>query len=273
MTPNLSFLTHPRIPSAPEIQWLGKELRGSVAPPASLSTQGLDRVINQVVPMVIEQTNRGERAYDIYSLLLKERIIFLGTPIDDQIANLIIAQLLFLAREDPDKDITLYINSPGGYVNAGLAIYDTMQLIQPDVSTTCIGMAASMGAVLLTGGAKNKRYSLPNATIMIHQAAGGFEGTAADIEIRAREILRLQQRLKEIISFHSGQEVERVARDMDRDFFMSAEAAKEYGLVDDIVGTTAISDGSRPSVAEVTATDGASSDGATAGGAAGGASR
>ena len=141
--------------------------------------------------MVIEQTNRGERAYDIFSLLLKERIVFLGTGIDDQIANLIIAQLLFLAREDPDKDITMYINSPGGYVNAGLAIYDTMQLIQPDVSTTCVGMAASMGAVLLCGGAKNKRFSLPNSTIMIHQAAGGFEGTAADIEIRAREILRL----------------------------------------------------------------------------------
>ena len=146
---------------------------------------------NQVVPMVIETTNRGERAYDIYSLLLKERIVFMGTGVDDNVANLIIAQLLYLAREDPDRDIMMYVNSPGGYVNAGLAIYDTMQLIQPDVSTTCVGMAASMGAVLLTGGAKNKRYSLPNSTIMIHQAAGGFEGTAADIEIRAREILRL----------------------------------------------------------------------------------
>src|SRR3954466_6073258 len=197
-----------------------------------------------LVPMVVEQTNRGERAYDIYSLLLKERIIFLGTPIDDQIANLIIAQLLFLAREDPDKDITLSINSPGGYVNAGLAIYDTMQLIQPDVSTTCIGMAASMGAVLLCGGAKNKRFSLPNSTIMIHQAAGGFEGTAADIEIRAREILRLQQRIKEIISLHSEQALDKVARDMDRDFFMSAEMAKEYRIVDEIVGTTPVSTGS-----------------------------
>ena len=204
----------------------------------------MDRVIRNVIPMVVETSQRGERAFDIYSLLLKERIIFLGTPIDDQIANLIIAQLLYLAREDPDKDITMYINSPGGYVNAGLAIYDTMQLIQPDVSTTCIGMAASMGAVLLCGGAKNKRYTLPNSTIMIHQAAGGFEGTAADIEIRAREILRLQQRIKEIIAFHSGQETDRVARDMDRDFFMSAEMAKEYRLVDEIIGTTPVSTGS-----------------------------
>jgi ATP-dependent Clp protease, protease subunit len=159
------------------------------------------------------------------------------------VANLIIAQLLYLAREDPDRDIMMYINSPGGYVNAGLAIYDTMQLIQPDVSTTCVGMAASMGAVLLTGGAKNKRFTLPNSTIMIHQAAGGFEGTAADIEIRAREILRLQQRIKEILAYHSGQDMDRIARDMDRDFFMSAEAGREYGLVDDIIGTTPVSQG------------------------------
>jgi ATP-dependent Clp protease, protease subunit len=244
MTPNYRFLTHPRVAPTPEVSWLGSDMRDNIAPPFSLSASQLDNTINQVVPMVIEQTNRGERAYDIFSLLLKERIIFLGTGIDDQIANLIIAQLLFLAREDPDKDITLYINSPGGYVNAGLAIYDTMQLIQPDVSTTCVGMAASMGAVLLCGGAKGKRFSLPNSTIMIHQAAGGFEGTAADIEIRAREILRLQQRLKEIISFHSGQDVDKVARDMDRDFFMSAEAAKEYKLVDEIIGTTPVSSGS-----------------------------
>ena len=196
-----------------------------------------------LVPMVIEATNRGERAYDIYSLLLKERIIFLGTGVDDQIANLVIAQLLYLAREDPDRDIMMYINSPGGYVNSGLAIYDTMQLIQPDVSTTCVGMAASMGAVLMAGGAANKRYTLPNSTIMIHQAAGGFEGTAADIEIRAREILRLQQRIKEILAFHTQQPMERITRDMDRDFFMSAEAAKEYGLVDDIIGTTPVSQG------------------------------
>jgi ATP-dependent Clp protease protease subunit len=198
---------------------------------------------NQVVPMVIETTNRGERAYDIYSLLLKERIVFLGTPIDDQIANLIIAQLLYLAREEPERDIMMYINSPGGYVNAGLAIYDTMQLIQPDVSTTCVGMAASMGAVLMAGGAGQKRYTLPNSTIMIHQAAGGFEGTAADIEIRAREILRLQQRIKEILAYHTGQPMDRIARDMDRDFFMSADAAKEYGLVDEIIGTTPVSQG------------------------------
>ena len=201
------------------------------------------RIVNQMVPMVIETTNRGERAYDIYSLLLKERIIFLGTPIDDMVANLIIAQLLYLAREDPDRDIMMYINSPGGYVNAGLAVYDTMQLIQPDVSTTCVGMAASMGAVLMAGGSKDKRFTLPNSTIMIHQAAGGFEGTAADIEIRAREILRLQQRIKEILAFHTGQDMDRIARDMDRDFFMSAEAAKEYGLVDDIIGTTPVSQG------------------------------
>jgi ATP-dependent Clp protease protease subunit len=243
MTPNQRFLTHPRVPAVPKISWVGRELRANVAPPATLSAAGLDRVMNQVVPMVIEQTNRGERAYDIYSLLLKERIIFLGTPIDDQIANLIIAQLLFLAREDPDKDVTLYVNSPGGYVNAGLAIYDTMQLIQPDVSTTCIGMAASMGAVLLCGGAKGKRFALPNATVMIHQAAGGFEGTAADIEIRAKEILRLQQRIKEILAFHSGQDMDRIARDMDRDFFMGAEAAKDYGVIDDIIGATPISTG------------------------------
>lgn len=198
---------------------------------------------SQVVPMVIETTNRGERAYDIYSLLLKERIIFMGTGVDDQIANLIIAQLLYLAREEPDRDIMMYVNSPGGYVNAGLAIYDTMQLIQPDVSTTCVGMAASMGAVLMAAGARGKRFSLPNSTIMIHQAAGGFEGTAADIEIRAREILRLQQRIKEILSFHTNQPIERIARDMDRDFFMGAETAKEYGLVDEIIGTTEISQG------------------------------
>jgi len=218
-------------------------MRANAGPPMSLNGPELDRIIGQIVPMVIEQTNRGERAYDIYSLLLKERIIFLGTPIDDMVANLIIAQLLFLAREDPDKDVTLYINTPGGYVNAGLAVYDTMQLIQPNVSTTCIGMAASMGAVLLCGGTRGKRFALPNATIMIHQAAGGFEGTAADIEIRAKEILRIQARIKEILSFHTGQDMERVARDMDRDFFMSAEAAKDYGLVDDIIGTTPVSTG------------------------------
>jgi ATP-dependent Clp protease protease subunit len=198
-------------------------------------------VQNRMVPMVIETSNRGERAYDIYSLLLKERIVFLGTPVDDMVANLIIAQLLFLEREDPDKDIQLYIHSPGGSVTAGLAIYDTMQLIRPDVSTICVGMAASMGAVLLVGGAKGKRYSLPNATIMLHQAAGGFEGTAADIEIRAREILRVQNRLKEILANHTGQPLERITRDADRDFFMTPEQAQEYGIVDRVIGRADVS--------------------------------
>ena len=189
-----------------------------------------------VIPMVVESTNRGERAYDIYSLLLKERIVFLGTPIDDHVANLIIAQLLFLEREDPERDIQMYIHSPGGIITAGLAIYDTMQLIRPDVSTICIGMAASMGAILLLGGAKDKRFALPNATVMLHQASGGFEGTAADIEIRAREILRLQNRIREIIQFHTNQPMERVSRDSDRDFFMTPEQALEYGIVDHIIG-------------------------------------
>jgi ATP-dependent Clp protease protease subunit len=193
---------------------------------------------NQLVPMVIESTNRGERAFDIYSLLLKERIIFLGTPIDDTIANLIIAQLLYLDREDPEKDIYMYINSPGGIIVSGLAIYDTMQLIKPDVATICVGFAASMGTVLLTGGAKGKRYSLPNSTIMIHQAAGGFEGTASDIEIRAKEILRLQNRIREIMAEHTGQPMERIIRDSDRDFFMDSLQAKEYGLIDNVLTKT-----------------------------------
>src|SRR3954468_6425633 len=191
---------------------------------------------NQLVPMVVETTNRGERAYDIYSLLLKERIVFLGTPINDHIANLIIAQLLFLDREDPERDIHMYIHSPGGLITSGLAIYDTMQLIKPDVSTICVGMAASMGAVLLIGGAKGKRYALPNSTVMLHQAAGGFEGTAADIEIRAREILRLQDRIRDILQQHTGQPMERIARDSDRDFFMTPEQALEYGIIDSIIG-------------------------------------
>jgi ATP-dependent Clp protease protease subunit len=220
----------------PELAWSGAELRDNVAPPLTLSTAQLDRVISQVVPMVIEQTNRGERAYDIYSLLLKERIVFLGTQVEDQIANLIVAQLLYLAREEPEQDITLYINSPGGVVNSGLAIYDTMQLVQPDVGTTCVGVAASMGAILLCGGAKGKRFALPNSTIMIHQGSAGFQGTPADIEIQAREVLRLQERTKAIVAFHSGQDLDRIARDIDRDFFMTAEAAKEYGLIDQVVG-------------------------------------
>src|SRR6266508_6148405 len=189
-----------------------------------------------VIPMVVESTNRGERAYDIYSLLLKERIVFLGSGIDDHIANLIIAQLLFLEREDPERDIQMYIHSPGGIITAGLAIYDTMQLIRPDVSTICIGMAASMGAILLLGGAKEKRFALPNATVMLHQASGGFEGTAADIEIRAKEILRLQTRLREIMQEHTGQPMERIAHDSDRDFFMTPEQALEYGIVDHVIG-------------------------------------
>jgi ATP-dependent Clp protease, protease subunit len=188
-----------------------------------------------LVPMVIEQTNRGERAYDIYSRLLKDRIIFLGTPIDDHIANLMIAQMLFLEADDPEQDIFLYINSPGGYVTSGLAIYDTMQYIRPDVSTICIGQAASMGSLLLTAGAKGKRYSLPHARIMIHQPAGGFQGQATDIEIQAREILRIKDALDTIMAKHTGQDLERIKRDTDRDFFMSGEQAKDYGLVDDVI--------------------------------------
>jgi ATP-dependent Clp protease, protease subunit len=188
-----------------------------------------------LVPMVIEQTNRGERAYDIYSRLLKDRIIFLGTPIDDHVANLMIAQMLFLEADDPEQDIFLYINSPGGYVTSGLAIYDTMQYIRPDVSTICIGQAASMGSLLLTAGAKGKRYSLPHARIMIHQPAGGFQGQATDIEIQAREILRIKEALDTIMAKDTGQDLERIKRDTDRDFFMSGEQAKDYGLVDDVI--------------------------------------
>src|SRR5438270_11163107 len=189
-----------------------------------------------VIPMVVESTNRGERAYDIYSLLLKERIVFMGTAIDDHVANVVIAQLLFLEREDPERDIQMYIHSPGGIITAGLAIYDTMQLIRPEVSTICIGMAASMGAVLLVGGAKGKRFALPNATVMLHQAAGGFEGTAADIEIRAKEILRLQNRIRDILKQHTDQPMERIIKDSDRDFFMTPEQALEYHISDQIIG-------------------------------------
>jgi ATP-dependent Clp protease, protease subunit len=188
-----------------------------------------------VIPMVIESGSRGERAFDIYSLLLRERIIFLGTPINDQIANLIIAQLLFLDREDPDKDINLYIHSPGGVISAGLAIYDTMQLIRPEVSTICVGMAASMGTVLLCAGAKGKRYALPNSTIHMHQAAGGAQGQAADIAIAAREIMRLQELIRDIIMKQTGQPMEKVVHDLDRDYYMNAQQAKEYGLIDEIL--------------------------------------
>lgn len=188
-----------------------------------------------LIPMVIEQTNRGERAYDIYSRLLKDRILFLGTPIDDHVANLMIAQMLFLEAEDPDQDIYIYINSPGGYVTSGLAIYDTMQYIHSKVSTICIGQAASMGSLLLTAGAKGKRFSLPNARIMIHQPAGGFQGQASDIDIQAREILRMKDALDRIMAKHTGQDLERIKRDSDRDFYMSGDQAKEYGLVDDVI--------------------------------------
>ncbi|HHT01624.1 MAG TPA: ATP-dependent Clp endopeptidase proteolytic subunit ClpP [Firmicutes bacterium] len=188
-----------------------------------------------LVPMVVEQTSRGERAYDIYSRLLKDRIIFLGTTVDDTVANLVIAQMLFLESEDPDKDIHLYINSPGGSVDAGLGIYDTMNHIRCDVSTICVGLAASMGAILLAGGAKGKRFALPHSRIMIHQPAGGTQGRAADVQIYAKEILKLKEIANEILAFHTGQPLERIEKDTDRDFFMSPEEAKEYGLIDDIL--------------------------------------
>jgi ATP-dependent Clp protease protease subunit len=191
-----------------------------------------------MVPMVVEQTARGERASDIYSLLLRNRIIFLGTPVDDTIANLIVAQLLFLAQDDPDRDIQLYINSPGGSIDAGLAIYDTMQLIQPRVATTVVGMAASMAAWLLAGGAKGKRSALPNSRILIHQASSGFQGTAADIEVQARELLRLEARMQELLAADTGQPVDRIVRDINRDYWMSAQDALAYGIIDKVVGQT-----------------------------------
>jgi ATP-dependent Clp protease protease subunit len=188
-----------------------------------------------LVPMVVEQTGRGERAYDIFSRLLKERIIFLGTPIDDTVASLIIAQLLFLESEDPEKDINVYVNSPGGSVSAGLAIYDTMQFIRPDVATICIGMAASMGAVLLAGGAKNKRSALPNSRIMIHQPWGGVQGTATDISIQAEEILKMKKRINEILAHHTGKPTGQVEKDTDRDYYLSSEDARTYGLIDHVL--------------------------------------
>jgi ATP-dependent Clp protease protease subunit len=188
-----------------------------------------------LVPIVVEQTNRGERSYDIYSRLLKDRIIFLGEAIDDHISSLVIAQLLFLEAEDPDKDIYLYVNCPGGIVTSGLAIYDTMQYIKPDVATICIGQAASMGSLLLASGAKGKRSALPNSRIMIHQPAGGFQGQASDIEIQAKEIIKIKQKLNEIYAKHTGQSLEKIGRDVDRDYFMSAEEAREYGLIDKVI--------------------------------------
>jgi ATP-dependent Clp protease protease subunit len=188
-----------------------------------------------VIPMVIESGARGERAFDIYSLLLRERIVMLGMPINDQVANVIVAQLLFLEREDPDKDISLYIHCPGGIISAGLAIYDTMQLIRPDVSTICVGLAASMGTLLLCAGAKGKRYALPNATIHLHQAAGGAQGQAADIEIAAREIMRMQELIRNIIVKHTGQPMDKIAHDTDRDFYLNPEQSVEYGLIDEVL--------------------------------------
>jgi len=191
--------------------------------------------MSPLIPMVIEQTSRGERAFDIYSRLLNERIIFLGTPIDDQVANVVVAQLLHLESEEPDKDISLYINSPGGSVYAGLAIYDTMQFIKPDVQTICVGIAMSMGALLLGGGAKGKRMSLPNAKVLIHQVQSGFQGQATDIEIHAKEVISLKRRLEEIIAHHTEQELEKVSQDMERDYFMTSKEAQEYGIIDTVI--------------------------------------
>ncbi|MEW5953828.1 MAG: ATP-dependent Clp endopeptidase proteolytic subunit ClpP [Bacillota bacterium] len=190
--------------------------------------------MSTLVPIVVEQTNRGERAYDIYSRLLKDRIIFIGGGIDDYVANLVIAQLLFLEAEDPEKDIHLYLNSPGGIITAGMAIYDTMQYVRSDISTICLGQAASMGAFLLAAGAKGKRYALPYARIMIHQPMGGFQGQATDIDIQAREILRMKDTINQLLSHHTGQPLEKITRDSERDFFMSAAEAKEYGIVDEV---------------------------------------
>ena len=191
--------------------------------------------MSPLIPMVIEQTSRGERSFDIYSRLLNERIIFLGTPIDDQIANLIVAQLIHLESEDPEKDIQIYINSPGGQVYSGLAIYDTMQYIKPDIQTTCVGIAMSMGAIILAGGAKGKRVALPNAKILIHQVSGGFQGQATDIEIQARETINLKRRLEEILAEHTGRTSEQVGKDMERDYFLTSQEAQDYGIIDNVI--------------------------------------
>ncbi len=191
--------------------------------------------VSPLVPFVIEQTSRGERSFDIFSRLLNERVIFLGTPVGDEVANLIVAQLIHLESDDPDKDISLYVNTPGGSVYAGLAIYDTMQFIKPDVSTICVGSAMSMGALLLAGGAKGKRFALPNARVLIHQLMGGYEGQATDIEIHAKEVLSLRTRLDEILAQHTGQPLEKVHQDTERDFFMTADEAKGYGIIDDVI--------------------------------------
>lgn len=196
----------------------------------SLDTQALN-----LVPMVVEQSARGERAYDIYSRLLKERVIFIVGPIEDQMANLVVAQLLFLESENPDKDISVYINSPGGSVSAGMAIYDTMQFTNPDISTLCVGQAASMGGLLLAGGAKNKRYALPHSRVMIHQPLGGFQGQATDIDIHAREILKIREELNQVLAHHTGQPIERIAQDTERDHFLNSAEAREYGLIDEVL--------------------------------------
>ena len=213
--------------------------------PQSLQQTSNSGVQDQMplIPMVIEQTSRGERAFDIYSRLLSERIVFLGSGINEEVANVIVAQMLHLESDDPDKDINLYVNSPGGSVYAGLAIYDTMQFIKPDVVTTCVGIAMSMGALILAGGAEGKRYALPNAKILIHQLSGGFQGPAADIEIHAKEALSLRQRLDEILALHTGQSLEKVSADTDRDYFMTSAEAKEYGLVDEVIEHRARSKG------------------------------
>ena len=194
-----------------------------------------DKIYNQLVPMVVEQTPRGERAFDIYSRLLKERVIFITGPIEDYMANLIVAQLLFLEAENPDKDINVYINSPGGSITSGMSIYDTMTYIKPDISTLCIGQAASMGAILLAGGTSGKRFALPNSRIMIHQPLGGFQGQASDFEIQAKEILSMKKKLNEILAFHAGKEVDQLEKDTERDNFMNGEEAKDYGLIDKVI--------------------------------------
>ena len=194
-----------------------------------------DKIYNQLVPMVVEQTSKGERAYDIYSRLLKERVIFITGPIEDYMANLIVAQLLFLEAENPDKDINVYINSPGGSITSGMSIYDTMTYIKPDISTLCIGQAASMGAILLAGGTSGKRFALPNSRIMIHQPLGGFQGQASDFEIHAKEILSMKKKLNEILAFHTGKEVDQLEKDTERDNFMNGEEAKDYGLIDKVI--------------------------------------
>ena len=213
-----------------------------------------------IIPMVIETGPRGERAFDIYSLLLKERIIFLGSPISDHVANVIIAQLLFLEREDPERDISIYINSPGGIISSGLAIYDTMQLVQPEVSTICVGMAASMATVLLCGGQTKKRYALPNSTVHMHQPMGGAQGQATDIEIAAREIIRMQDKIRVILSSHTGQTYEKVARDTDRDYYLAADQALEYGIIDEVLGAKEENNTSASSDAQEENSTSASSD-------------